>query len=112
MQEDCEFYLGMDGGGTKTECVLLAKSPNGLLQEKNRFCVSGINYNSYSKEQIRTALFEIGERVEIRTLTGRIVSGVLKNASPTYEHGFGKTFIPEMIEIGISIRKLLEDEHE
>ena len=55
---------------------------------------------------------EIGERVEIRTLTGRIVSGVLKNASPTYEHGFGKTFIPEMLEIGISLRRLLEDEHE
>lgn len=55
---------------------------------------------------------EIGERVEIRTLTGRIVSGVLKNAFPTYEHGFGKTFIPEMLEIGISLRRLLEDEHE
>lgn len=53
---------------------------------------------------------KIGERVEIRTLTGRIVSGELRNASPTYEHGFGKIFIPEMLQIGISIRQILEDE--
>ena len=76
MQEECKFYLGMDGGGTKTECVLLAKSPNGLLQEKNRFCVSGINYNSYSKEQIRTALFEIGERVEKILPGGQKLAGM------------------------------------
>ena len=76
MQEECKFYLGMDGGGTKTECVLLAKSPNGLLQEKNRFCVSGINYNSYSKEQIRTALFEIGERVETMLPGGQKLAGM------------------------------------
>lgn len=53
---------------------------------------------------------EVGHRVEIRTLTGRIVSGELRNASPTYEHGFGKTFIPEMLEIGISLRQILDDE--
>jgi len=53
---------------------------------------------------------KIGKRVEIRTLTGRIVTGELRNASPTYEHGFGKIFIPEMLEIGISLRRLMEDE--
>ena len=63
MQKNCAFYLGMDGGGTKTECVLLAKFPNGSLQEKKRFCVSGINYNSYSKDQITAAVIEIGETV-------------------------------------------------
>lgn len=55
---------------------------------------------------------EAGHRVEIRTMTGRIVSGELRNASPTYDHGFGKTFIPELLEIGISIRQILEDEDE
>lgn len=55
---------------------------------------------------------KIGERVEIKTLTGRVVSGELRNASPTYDHGFGKTFIPEMLEIGITLRRLLEDENE
>lgn len=55
---------------------------------------------------------QIGQRVEIRTLTGRIVSGELRNASPTYDHGFGKTFIPELLEIGISLRQILEDEDE
>jgi hypothetical protein len=55
---------------------------------------------------------EIGEKVEIRTLTGRIVSGDLRNASPTYEHGFGKTYIPEMLEIGITLRRLLEEEND
>ena len=55
---------------------------------------------------------QIGESVKIRTLTGRIVSGELKNASPTYEHGFGKTFIPEMLEIGIMLRQILEGEDE
>jgi hypothetical protein len=55
---------------------------------------------------------EIGKKVEIRTLTGRIVSGDLRNASPTYEHGFGKTFIPEMLEIGIMLRQLMEDKND
>lgn len=64
MQEDCEYYLGIDGGGTKTECVLLERFSNGSLQEKKRFYVSGINYNSYSKEQIRTAFSAISERVK------------------------------------------------
>ncbi|MGB4588410.1 MAG: 2-amino-4-oxopentanoate thiolase subunit OrtA [Clostridiaceae bacterium] len=53
---------------------------------------------------------EVGKSVEIRTLTGRIVTGTLRNASPTYDHGFGKTFIPEMLEIGIMLRQILEDE--
>ena len=75
MQNECEFYLGMDGGGTKTECVLLKRLSEGTFREIERFQVSGINYNSYTKEQIQEAFIQIAKEVgkilpDIKALTG------------------------------------------
>lgn len=53
----------------------------------------------------------LGEQVEIKTLTGRRVTGTLTRENPTYDYGYGKAFIPELLEIGITLRALLEDEH-
>lgn len=53
---------------------------------------------------------EIGETVSIRTITGRTMTGTLVEVSPSYDHGFGKTFIPELLDIGIRLRKILEGE--
>jgi hypothetical protein len=53
---------------------------------------------------------EIGETVSVRTITGRTMTGTLVEVSPSYDHGFGKTFIPELLDIGIRLRKILEGE--
>lgn len=52
----------------------------------------------------------IGEQVEIETITGRVVEGTLVQANPTYQYGFGDTFIPELLQIGIQARKILKEE--
>lgn len=41
---------------------------------------------------------EIGDRVRIKTVTGRIEEGTLVVVRPNFSHSFGN-FIPEMIEI-------------
>lgn len=55
---------------------------------------------------------EIGDAVSVRTITGRIMQGTLVEISPSYDHGFGRTFIPELLEIGISLRKILGGEED
>lgn len=52
------------------------------------------------------------DRVKIRTVTGRIVEGTLIKENPTYEHGYGETFIPELLRIGQDLRALMEVDHE
>lgn len=49
---------------------------------------------------------EIGEIVDVETLTGRIVRGKLIEVNPSYKHDYGD-FIPEILQIGISVRKIL-----
>jgi 2-amino-4-ketopentanoate thiolase alpha subunit len=47
---------------------------------------------------------EIGDMVQIRTVTGRIVSGKLLEANPTFHHDFGND-VPELR----AIRKLISE---
>ena len=55
---------------------------------------------------------QIGDAVSVRTITGRTMQGTLVEISPSYDHGFGKTFIPELLEIGISLREILGGEED
>lgn len=50
----------------------------------------------------------IGDEVEITTLTGRIVKGELVIANPRYEYGFGE-FVPELLQIGLQLRGILKE---
>ncbi|MBP1918849.1 2-amino-4-oxopentanoate thiolase subunit OrtA [Youngiibacter multivorans] len=50
---------------------------------------------------------ETGENAVIQTLTGRTVSGTLVQVNPTYDHGFGEEFIPEILYIGRDLKKLI-----
>ena len=54
----------------------------------------------------------LGDRVKVRTVTGRIVEGTLLKENPVYEHGYGETFIPELLTIGQNLRAMLEVDHE
>ena len=42
---------------------------------------------------------EMGDVVEIKTIIGRTISGVLKVVLPSYAHSFGKV-VPELLTIG------------
>ncbi|MCC5911520.1 MAG: 2-amino-4-ketopentanoate thiolase [Clostridiaceae bacterium] len=48
----------------------------------------------------------IGDRVEIRTLTDRKVTGELIEVNPHYDHDYGK-FVPELLQIGLQLRGIL-----
>lgn len=41
---------------------------------------------------------EIGDRVQIKTVTNRLETGKLLEVNPTYRHSFGE-FMPEILEI-------------
>ena len=49
---------------------------------------------------------KIGDRVQIKTLTNRMVEGKLLEENPTYNHSFGK-FMPEILPIGRQLREIL-----
>ncbi|MGE5219309.1 MAG: 2-amino-4-oxopentanoate thiolase subunit OrtA [Chloroflexota bacterium] len=48
----------------------------------------------------------VGDRVEIVTIAGRRLRGVLVGANPAYAHGFGPP-IPELLTIGAEVRAVL-----
>lgn len=49
---------------------------------------------------------EIGDQVEIETVTGRMETGKLIEVNPYYTHDFGK-FIPELLQIDKQTREIL-----
>lgn len=51
----------------------------------------------------------IGDTVEIKTLTGRTVTGELVDVNPKYEYGFGDEFVPELLRIGVQLRSILKE---
>jgi len=53
-----------------------------------------------------TSEAEVGELVEIKTVTGRLVKGELKALFPYYTHSFGKC-VPELLEIDKQLKSIL-----
>jgi hypothetical protein len=51
----------------------------------------------------------IGDLVYITTVTGRILKGELVSINPRYTHDFGE-FVPELKSVGLSLRRLLEED--
>ena len=49
---------------------------------------------------------EIGDVVEIETITGRKIKGNLLETNPSYDHDFGE-FIPEILKIDKQLKTLL-----
>ncbi|WP_042357679.1 2-amino-4-oxopentanoate thiolase subunit OrtA [Bacillus rubiinfantis] len=54
---------------------------------------------------------KMNEEVTIKTITGRLVSGSLVAVNPPYEYGFGKTFVPELLQVGIQVREVVKGVH-
>lgn len=52
----------------------------------------------------------VNDTVEIETITGRRVEGKLIDVNPVYRYGFGNSYIPELLQIGIQARKIMRGE--
>ena len=53
-----------------------------------------------------TKKVNIGDEVEVVTITGRKVKGILVEINPVYRHNYGE-FVPEILQIGLQARKIL-----
>lgn len=51
---------------------------------------------------------EIGEKISVKTLSGRTVEGELVNIFPNYKISFGK-HVPEVMEINNRLKKYLSE---
>lgn len=51
---------------------------------------------------------KMNEKVAIKTITGRLVEGTLVAVNPTYDYGFGETFVPELLQVGIQVREIVK----
>ena len=49
----------------------------------------------------------IGDEVEIETLIGRTVKGIVSNLDPRHTHDFGE-YVKELMDVGIELRKEME----
>lgn len=85
------------------EMVLRPSQRTGNIPEETRKVPLMMRAKGFLTEEAKP-----GDRVKIRTLTGRIIEGTLTKMNPTYDHGFGAEFIPELLEIGISLRAIME----
>lgn len=50
------------------------------------------------------------DEVTIKTITGRLVEGTLVAVDPTYDYGFGETYVPELLQVGIQVRDIVKGE--
>lgn len=48
----------------------------------------------------------IGDMVEVKTITGRKVEGKLLEVNPYYTHDYGKC-VPELLQIGLQAKEIL-----
>ena len=49
---------------------------------------------------------ELGQRITIRTQSGRLVSGNLVTVNPTYDHNFGQ-YIPELNHTRMALKRIM-----
>lgn len=50
----------------------------------------------------------LGEQVSVKTLSGRIATGVMTAINPRHVHDFGDP-VPELMKVGTELRKELEN---
>jgi len=50
---------------------------------------------------------KIGEEVEITTVTGRKLTGILEEVNPAYTYGFGKSYVPELLQVHAKLREIM-----
>lgn len=87
--------------------VLRPEERTGNLPEETKRVPLEMRLKGFLQEEA-----ELGDRAVVKTVTGRLVQGTVISVNPTYDHGYGETFIPELLSIGRELRALLEVDHE
>ena len=54
---------------------------------------------------------EIGDEVQVKTITDRLEHGTLVEVNPTYTHSYG-AFVPEIIKIDRQLREIMDGGNE
>ena len=67
---------------------------------------SEVPYELWDKGFLISDEAEIGETVEIKTITGRKITGNLLENNPSYDHDFGE-FIPEILMIDKQLKEVM-----
>ncbi|MGK0466374.1 2-amino-4-oxopentanoate thiolase subunit OrtA [Clostridium sp.] len=52
---------------------------------------------------------KIGDIVSITTVTGRMDTGILEEINPKFTYGFGEEFVPELLQIDIQLKNILQE---
>ena len=65
-----------------------------------------VPYELWAKGFLISDKAEIGDVVEIETITGRNISGTLLETNPSYDHDFGE-FIPEILSIDKQLKEIM-----
>lgn len=81
--------------------VLKASDRTAKIPEDTQKC----DLEMWVKGVLMDETAEIGDTVTIETATGRLESGRLLEEAPCYDHSYG-TFVPEIMEIDKTLRKL------
>ena len=67
---------------------------------------SKVPYELWDKGFLISDKAEIGDAVEIETITGRNIKGKLLETNPSYDHDFGE-FIPEILMIDRQLKNIM-----
>ncbi|MCK5673720.1 MAG: 2-amino-4-ketopentanoate thiolase [Spirochaetales bacterium] len=65
-----------------------------------------VPYELWDKGFLISDRSEIGDVVEIETITGRKIKGNLLETNPSYNHDFGE-FIPEILKIDKQLKEIM-----
>lgn len=87
--------------------ILRPEERTGNLPEETKRVPLEMRLKGFLQEEA-----ELGDRAVVKTVTGRLVQGTVILVNPTYDHGYGETFIPELLSIGRDLKALLEVDHE
>ncbi|HBT19582.1 MAG TPA: 2-amino-4-ketopentanoate thiolase [Clostridiaceae bacterium] len=89
------------------ETILTPEMRTGNIPEETRVVPLIMRVKGFLMEEAK-----VGDRVQIETITGRVLSGALLCENPTYDYSYGDTFVPELMKIGKELRALLEVDHD
>lgn len=52
---------------------------------------------------------KIGDIVTVTTVTGRKTTGTLVEINPRYTYGFGEEFVPELLQIEMQLKNIMQE---
>jgi hypothetical protein len=84
--------------------VLMPEERTGKLPEETKKVPLELWVKGFLNEDAK-----IGDITSITTVTGRMDMGTLEEVNPNFIYGFGKEFIPELLQIDMQLKKILQE---